>query len=198
MREEKPAEVTGAAVPALVQQALELAERLGFEGSCTPEVGRLLAVLTGGVRSGVIAEIGTGCGVGAAWIASALRPGVSLVTVENEPERAAAVRDLFADNPKVRTIADDWHVLQTNAPFALIFADGGRAKEHEPETLLQMLVPGGFILLDDLTPMEQWPAEWHGQPDPVRDFWLNDPRLYAIELRPTATTAVILASRRST
>jgi predicted O-methyltransferase YrrM len=198
MQDGAQASVAVSAVPAIVQQALELAQRMGFEGSCTEEVGRLQAVLAGGVRSGVIAEIGTGCGVGAAWIASALRPGVSLVTVENDTARAEAVRELFAGNPKVRTIADDWHVIQTNAPFSMIFADGGRAKEQEPETLLQMLVPGGFILLDDLTPLEHWPPEWRGQPDPVREFWLNDQRLHATELRPTATTAVILASRRST
>lgn len=183
------------AIPPLVQSALDLAAKMGFEGSCTPEVGRLLEVLAGGVRSGVIAEIGTGCGVGAAWIAGALRPGVSLLTVENEPQRAEAVRDLFASNPKVRTVADDWHVLLTQAPFAMIFADGGRAKEHEPETLLHALVPGGLILLDDLTPEDQWPDEWQGKPDPVREFWLNDERLHATELLTTPRHAVILATR---
>jgi len=43
--------------------------------------------------------------------------------------------------------------------------------------------------------VEQWPAAWRGQRDPVRDFWLNDPRLIATEIRTTATTAAIVATR---
>jgi len=60
--------------PPLVVRALALAESLGFEKSCRPEDGALLHVLA--ARRGIIraAEIGTGAGVGAAWIVSALAP----------------------------------------------------------------------------------------------------------------------------
>lgn len=182
-------------IPDLVQQAMDIAARLGFEGSCTPEVGRLLETLAGGVRSGVIGEIGSGCGVGTAWMAGALRPGVSIVTIENDPARADAVNELFFEHPKVRPIVGDWHVLLTNAPFAMLFADGADAKEREPETILNAVVPGGIIVLDDLTPEAHWPAERRDKPDPVREFWLNDERVHAVELLTTPTTAVILATR---
>lgn len=49
-------------IPRLVQNATALAEHLGFSHSCTPDVGRLLRLLAAGVRDGVVAEIGTGCG----------------------------------------------------------------------------------------------------------------------------------------
>ncbi|HUG15148.1 MAG TPA: class I SAM-dependent methyltransferase [Thermomicrobiales bacterium] len=182
-------------IPELVQQAMDLAERMGFDGSCAPVVGRLLETLAGGIRSGVIGEIGSGCGVGTAWMVGALRPGVSIVTVENHPQRAEAVTELFFEHPKVRTIIGDWHVLLTNAPFSMLFADGGNAKQHEPEAVLNAVVPGGLIVLDDLTPEEHWPAEWRGKPDPVREFWLNDDRVHAVELMTSPTSAVILATR---
>lgn len=74
--------------PQLVSRALTVARRSRFDRSCTAEVGRLLAVLAGTVRGGTVGEIGTGCGVGAAWMASALAPGAALVTVELDPTRA--------------------------------------------------------------------------------------------------------------
>ncbi len=182
------------AIPPLVGRALALAAAAGFTASCLPEVGRLLATLAAGVRGGTIGEVGAGCGVGTAWLASALAPGVALVTVERDPARAATVAALFAAYPAVRVLHDDWRALLAHGPFALLFADAP-AKREEPEALLGALALGGSIVLDDLTPVEQWPAAWRGQRDPVRDFWLNDPRLIATEIRTTATTAAIVATR---
>ena len=50
-------------------------------------------------------------------------------------------------------------------------------------------------MLDDLTPEDQWPAEWRGKPDPVRAVWLNESRVVAMELLVTPTSAVVLATR---
>jgi predicted O-methyltransferase YrrM len=184
-------------MPELVRQAMDKAERMGFEGSCTPEVGRLLETLAGGIRSGVIGEIGSGCGVGTAWMVGALRPGVSIITIENDPERSEAVMELFFEHPKVRPIADDWHVILTNAPFAMLFADGADAKAREPESILNAVVPGGLIVLDDLTPETGRGTRdaGRGEADPVREFWLNDERVNAVELMTSPTSAVILATR---
>ncbi len=82
-----------------------------FDRSSTPEVGRLLAMLVAARPRGRLAEIGTGCGVGSAWIASALGPEAVFVTVENDEERAAAVGRLFAELPNLRVLLGDWHAL---------------------------------------------------------------------------------------
>ena len=83
-------------VPPLVERALALSERAGFTKSCSPEAGRLLQVLAGQRGRTRVAEIGTGCGVGSAWILSALDPDVPFVTVELDPERAAEAAELLA------------------------------------------------------------------------------------------------------
>lgn len=57
---------------------------MGFENSCIPEVERLLNVLAAGVRGGTIGEVGTGCGVGAAWLDGGLATDSRFVTVEAE------------------------------------------------------------------------------------------------------------------
>jgi predicted O-methyltransferase YrrM len=54
---------------------------------------RLLAGQRGRTR---VAEIGSGCGVGSAWILSALDPEVPFVTVELDAIRAAEVTELLA------------------------------------------------------------------------------------------------------
>ncbi len=53
----------------------------------------VLAATRGRTRVG---EIGTGVGIGAAWIVSALEPTVPFVTVELDAERAAAAEPAVA------------------------------------------------------------------------------------------------------
>ena len=183
-------------IPDLVRSAIEEAERAGFELSCTDEVGRLLAVLTAGITHGRIGEIGTGTGVGAAWIASSLPSAATFTTVELDESRAAIARRLLSGRPNIQVLTGDWHAILAHGPFDLLFADT-RAKRDEPEEVLAALAPGGSILLDDLTPEDRWPEEWQAQPDPIRDFWLNHPRLIATELTVSPTMQVILATRVS-
>jgi len=185
----------GTAIPPLVARAMELAERTGFAWSCIPDVGRLLRVLAGHARGGVVGEIGTGCGVGTAWMVGALASDARLVTIELDEDRAALARDLFVAYPNVRVIQGDWRDILPAGPFDLLFIDAGGPKRDEPEAALEVLRPGGMVVLDDMTPEEHWPPEWRGRPDPVRAFWLNSARLDAIELLTTPTTSVILATR---
>lgn len=182
-------------VPPLVESALALARQLNFPHSSTPEVGRLLCTLAAQVTAGPIGEIGTGAGVGAAWICTGKREGVPFYTIEFDPQRAREAGRLLAGLPGVTALQGDWRELLPHAPFALLFADGGKAKEEAAETLLQSLQVGGLIVLDDLTPEEFWPEEWRGRPDLPRAFWLNDPRLAATEVRVTGRSSVILATR---
>jgi predicted O-methyltransferase YrrM len=182
-------------VPPLVQQATELAQRMGFENSCIPEVGQLLGVLAAGVRGGTIGEVGTGCGVGAAWLAGGLATDSRFVTVEANGERAASAAALFRDHSNVQVLHGDWHDILAHGPFDLLFVDASPAKYDEPAAVVESLRPGGLVVLDDLTPEEYWPPEWQGRPDVVRAFWLNDARLRATEVLTTPRTAAILATR---
>jgi predicted O-methyltransferase YrrM len=171
-----------------------------FERSSIPEVGRLLAALVAQRPAGRTAEIGTGCGVGTAWIASALGGEASLVTVETEEELAGAVDRLFAEQGNVRVLHGDWHeLLPSEAPFDLLFFDGGQWKSGdiraESEQALELVAPSGTVVIDDMTPEAFWPEEWRGRPDAAREFWLRDPRLSSAEILTTPETAAILAVR---
>ena len=174
-------------VPPLVARALALAERQGFGRSCSTEAGRLLQVLAGQRGRTRVAEIGTGCGVGAAWILSTLAPEVPFVTVELDEQRAAAVAELLAEDEQARVLRGDWQeVLPPEAPFDLLFADGGGQAMKTNPAVLDLLAPGGTLVLDDLTPGREGP-------DPVRELWLGHPRLAATELQLSPREAVIVA-----
>ena len=152
-------------------------------GSSLPEVQRLLAVLAAGKKC---AETGTAFGEGAAAIAST---AVSLVTVESDVERAQVAAERLRNIANVELVVGDWREeLPSRAPFEFVFFDAGRAEESQ--AAIDLLVPGGIFLKDDLTPNRS------GR-DPVRDFLLNHPQLVAVELLTTASAAAILAAKRA-
>jgi predicted O-methyltransferase YrrM len=148
-------------------------------------VQRLLAVLAAGKRC---AEMGTAFGEGAAAIAST---AASLVTVERDPDRAAAARERLARLDNVELLEGDWRdVLPPRAPFELLFLDSGDWKE-EPfrQQALDLVEPGGLLVKDDLTP--DFPG-----PDPLREWFFGHPNLVVTEILTTPATAAILATKR--
>jgi predicted O-methyltransferase YrrM len=163
-------------LPPLVEKALALTERLGFERSCRPEVGRLLHVLAASRGRDRVAEIGTGTCVGAAWIVSALPPQTPFLTVEIDEVRAAAARELFERDANVHVLEGDWReLLPPEAPFDLLFYDA--TKQLRPREAGELVA--GLL-----------------GPDPVREFWLGRADLAATEILTTPESAAILAVRR--
>jgi predicted O-methyltransferase YrrM len=177
--------------PPLAERALALAGTLGFERSCSPEVARLLHVLAGARGHERVAEIGSGTGLGAAWITAALPPGARLFTAELDQERAAAVAGLFAGDADVRVLAGDWReTLPPLAPFDLVFFDATKQvrPREDGELVAGMLAPGATVVMDDLSPGR--PVEG----DAVREFWLRHPRVAAVELQVSSREAVIVGT----
>jgi predicted O-methyltransferase YrrM len=181
---------SGPPEPPLVARALALERKLGFERSSIREVGRLLHVLAAQRGRARVGELGTGCGVGAAWIVSALPPRVPFVTVELDETRARAAAGLFVADENVRVLQGDWHELMpSEAPFDLLFLDSGKQHpEVDGEDVIGLLAPGATIVMDDLTPGRPGP-------DPVREFWLDHPQIAALEILTTPTTAGIVGTR---
>jgi predicted O-methyltransferase YrrM len=173
-------------VPALVGRARAAAADLGFERSCRDDDGRLLHVLAG--RRGIerVAEIGTGTGVGTAWLASALPPGVPLFSAEIDPRLAQAAAELFADDPDVHVLTGDWRLaLLPHAPFDLLFADGGGAKD-DPDAVLGLAAPGATIVMDDF-------SETREGRDPRREPWFEHPRVVSVEVGTGGDARVLVA-----
>jgi predicted O-methyltransferase YrrM len=148
-------------------------------GSSIRAVHALLRVLAAGRD---VAELGTAFGEGAAALAETAR---SVVTVERDPERAAAARERLAGLANVEALEGDaYELLRGRGPFGLVFADAGG---YDWELILELVEPGGLLVKDDLTP---------GRPvdgDPVREFLLRDRRLVAAEITTAPGAAAIVA-----
>lgn len=144
-------------------------------GTALPETHALLRVLAAGRD---VLELGSAFGAGAAAMAETAR---SVVTIEIDPERAAAAR--AARN--VRVLEGDWRELATGT-FGLVFADAG---VYDWERILGLTEIGGFVVKDDLTPGRAVDG------DPVREFLLRDSRLAATELLLRPDAAAIVAVR---
>jgi predicted O-methyltransferase YrrM len=176
--------------PPLVARARALAYELGFTHSCSEETGRLLHVLAGMRGRMRVAETGTGAGVGAAWIVSALDASVPFFSAELDEGRAAAVAELFREDEKVHVLDGDWHdVLPPHAPFDLLFHDGSKRRpDLDGEETLGLVAPHGLVVLDDLTSGREGP-------DLVREFWLGHGSIAATEIQVSVRESVILAVR---
>lgn len=125
-------------IPELVSIMKKIAENESFEGSCTDETGRLLAVLSGQVQKGNILEIGTGFGVGSAWMLSAIQSDVQFISVDIEAPRVELVRKNII-HPQGEFICGDWKELSKYGPFKFVFADAAAAKSEEGELLIEIL-----------------------------------------------------------
>ncbi len=175
--------------PPLVARALGLAASHGFENSCRPENGALLHVLAARRGTSRAAEIGTGAGVGAAWIVSALPPQTPFFTAELDPVLAALAAEVFAGDPNVTVVAGPWRAsLPQEAPFDFLFVDANDAKDDVDATV-GLLAPGGTAVLDDfrLEPALR---------DPRRDAWLHHPLLTTVELWVTHERRALVSVRR--
>lgn len=182
------------AQPPWVHEAKVLATRLGFDTKCSDEAGSLLRLLAATRPGGRIGEIGSGCGVGTAWLLSGCAPNSQLITVERQPARAAAVQAIFAADARVTVLSGDWELIVAHAPFDLLFVDAAPPKHQHREVVPRLVAPGGIVVLDDLTPLPDVPdgAKTH---DPVRSFWYGLPGWTATEFRISTREAVLLAVR---
>ncbi|MET9557311.1 class I SAM-dependent methyltransferase [Streptomyces sp. NPDC006645] len=183
------------AVPERVVAAERMAFEAGFRLSCIPEVGRLLRVAAAAKPGGVVAESGTGSGVGTAWLHSGLAGGARLVTVERDEELARRAAGLFADDERVSVLTGDWRLLERHAPFDVFFCDGG-GKRDDPQRVVDLLAPGGLLIMDDFTPSPDWPPRFEGEVDELRHFYLTHPELDATDVLTTPASSAVVATRR--
>ena len=198
--------------PPLVSRAQDVARQAGFPltreqagpdrpSACLPGVGRFLAVLASGCAGGRIGELGTGAGIGSAWIASAMPADCALITVELDESLAAAARALLAADSRIEVISGDaFRVIPGRGPFDLLFADSGVRDPADFAVLVGLLRIGGRIVMDDLTPVT---PEHVLLPDPPlpsddikRRFFSSEPRLTWTEVvLPDLRNSLLVGTR---
>ena len=182
-------------LPEVVTRAFAVSRKAGYVSFCRNETGRLLAMLAA-TRDGTMAEFGTGCGVGTAWLRSGVRGDARIVTAELDARLATAAAEIFVDDPQVDVLAADWSTLLDQGPFSLLFLDSGQPTEVGVDAIADLVEPGGIVVLDDFTPCEQWPPITHGRVDTLRERWLTDERFTTVEVMVASDASTLIATRR--
>ncbi len=182
-------------LPPIVERAFAVSRKRGYVSFCRNETGRLLAALAAS-RSGTLAEFGTGCGVGTAWLRSGVRPETRILTAELDPHLAEAAGEIFHDDARVEVVAADWSTLRDRGPFSLLFLDAREPKDIDAEAVVDLVEPGGVVVLDDFTPCSSWPPLYEGRVDSLRERWLTDERFTSAEVMVASDASVLLATKR--
>ncbi len=183
-------------LPEIVNRAFDVSRRAGYVSFCRNETGRLLAMLAA-TRDGTMAEFGTGCGVGTAWLRSGVRgEKARIVTAELDPKLAEAAAEIFRDDDQVEVLAADWSTLLDRGPYSLLFLDSGEPTEVSVDAIADLVEDGGIVVLDDFTPCELWPPITHGRVDTLREHWLTDDRFTAVEVMVAPDASTIIATKR--
>ena len=120
--------------------------------SVSPAQGKLLAllVIVSGARR--VLEVGTLAGYSARWLASALPPGGSLVTLEVSPHNAAVARRNLAGLPVTVVEGPAAETLATlEGPFDLVFVDADKpGNVTYLREALRLSRPGTLVVLDNV------------------------------------------------
>jgi predicted O-methyltransferase YrrM len=145
--------------PARVRALRDAAARSGFTMSSNAETGRLLSWLAAKRLGGQILELGTGFGIGTAWLLEGMDATSRLVTIEIDPDLSAQARRAVGDDRVtfVTANAGEWLMGYDGPPFDVIFADTWIGKFTHLETTLALVALGGTYLIDDLNPLYGWP-----------------------------------------
>ena len=183
-------------LPDVVNRAFDVSRKAGYVSFCRNETGRLLAMLAA-TREGTMAEFGTGCGVGTAWLRSGVRNDkTTILTAELDPRLAKAAAQIFVDDPQVEVLAADWSTLLDKGPFSLLFLDSGQPGEVGVDAVADLVEDGGIVVLDDFTPCESWPPITAGRVDTLRELWLTDERFTTVEVMVAPDASTLIATKR--
>lgn len=155
--------------PAAIAQISLGTQAMDFGMASEERTGAFLRVLAGSKPSGKMLELGTGTGVGTAWLLSGMDAASTLVSVDTNSQAQEVAREYLGADHRLTLIEDDGAAfLRTQPPqtYDLVFADAMPGKYEALDDALAVVKPGGLYIIDDMIPQANWP-EGHADKVPV-------------------------------
>lgn len=146
-------------IPKHLDSILETAMEQKFIMSCDLETGSLLRTLVSSKPGGTFLELGTGAGASTLWMVEGMDADSRLISVEMDAHIQQIAKSVITDE-RVEFITMDGEEYirgSLDERFDLIFADTWPGKYYCLEETLSMVKPGGYYIIDDLTPVDTWP-----------------------------------------
>jgi len=157
------------ATPSVLDALRRDTERVGFAMASEPKTGSFLRTLAASKPGGRFLELGTGTGVGTAWLLAGMDLGSHLDSVDTDATMQEIARRHLGHDARVTFhVADGAAFLEQTRPqqFDFIYADAWPGKFSHLEVALSLLRVGGIYLVDDLLPQPNWP-EGHAPKVPL-------------------------------
>lgn len=139
-----------------------------FPFASDARLGALLRTLAATKPGGRLLEIGTGTGIGTAWLLDGMDGSAALTSIEANG-RWAAIAAKHLRHEKRLTLLDadafSWFGGQPDASYDLVFADAMPGKFDGFEALWRLIRPGGIYVIGRLQPEANWPEGHVGRVD---------------------------------
>ena len=150
-------------IPPPLDAILRDTDEVGFTMASDAQAGMFLRALAAMKPGGRVLELGTGTGIGTAWILDGLSSSGTLTTVDNDDRAQSIARKHLGGDPRVRFhLGDGGLFLERSAEtYDVIYADAWPGKFTHLDFALARLAVGGVYFVDDLLPQTNWP-EGHG------------------------------------
>jgi predicted O-methyltransferase YrrM len=181
-------------IPKLLGPIHKDTDALGFAMSSESRTGALLRVLAASKPGGRLLEIGTGTGVGTAWLLAGMDAAATLDSVDTDEHVLAIAKRHLGGDPRVAFHLGDAAEFLAAMPtgqFDFIYADAWAGKFTHLELALSRLRPGGIYFVDDLLPQSNWP-DGHAAKVPVLIRELESRRNFAAVKLSWASGLMIL------
>ena len=81
--------------PPILEDLIHATKNAGFKLASEPQTGSLLRTLAASKPSGKFLEIGTGTGIGTAWLLAGMDQDSSLISVENDKKFIEVAQRFF-------------------------------------------------------------------------------------------------------
>ena len=148
-------------VPAALEAIKRDTRQVGFTMASEPKTGSLLRTLAATKPAGRLLELGTGTGIGTAWLLMGMDARSHLDSVDTDSAVQTIAKRHFGHDPRVRFHLVDGAEFLTAAreQYDLIYADAWPGKFSHLDVALSLLRAGGMYVIDDLLPQPNWPAD---------------------------------------
>jgi predicted O-methyltransferase YrrM len=183
--------------PAVLRALQEESEALDFRQTSGLLTGCLLRTLAASKPVGTLLELGTGTGVGTAWLLDGMGKQARLISVDNDPSLMAVARRYLASDPRLTLHTQDAATCIVTLPeagFDLIFADTWAGKYTHLDETLRSLRVGGLYVVDDMIPQADWPEDHRRKAERLLDELESRPSLKLTKI--SWSTGLILAAKR--
>ncbi|MFY0654700.1 MAG: class I SAM-dependent methyltransferase [Cyclobacteriaceae bacterium] len=184
-------------IPDNYNRILSKSEEIGFTMPSDLYIGSFLKTLVASKPGGSFLELGTGLGLSLSWMDEGMDTRSRIISVDNDPKLVEIAKSFFGEKENVELVCadgNDWIRQNEDTKFDLIFADAWPGKFNLLEETLALLKSGGYYVIDDLSPQENWPEGHREKVD--RLLITLDERPDLVLTKMNWSTGLILATKK--